>query len=679
MQTNHIMKTIKIFLASSEEMDYDRMAFGNLVRRLDDVYEKRGVRVKLFEWEDYDSAYNDKRKQDEYNEKVRESDIFLALFHKKAGEFTVEEFDKASEAFREKASPKVYTFLKDIKPGEEPTPQLEAFKKRLFEEMGHYWCRYDNRDSLHLQFVMQLQLVESSLGDSVQVEDGNVCIDGLKVASMDRLRFAAANEDYVKMSEELASLPGKIEKARLRLEKLPDDEDLQDDLQQKLDRYNKLKEDFAEYQKLLFNTAKRIAQLQGQRVTDRMRRAMDAFNEGNVREANIILEEAEADARHNLDDYKQSKEITEQKRQNVIASIEELLLKTSTVMADASIPIEERINQTDKIYAQAIEMAEVIDYNEREYSDLLMDYGCFLWKHSHFEHAFRQCSSALSMLRHIFGEDHPQTATSYYFIGLLLYDFGDYSKALEYTQKSLEIRVRILDNNHYQIANSYSVLGSIYKHQGDHSTALEYYLKALNIRNKVFGNDHPDISASYNEIGRLYYEMGDDTKAIEYYSKALDIDMRLLGSDHLDTSVILGNIGGVYFSRGDYSNAKDYITKAVDIQERVTGRKNATTAISYCNLGLLYHDLEDYEKALDYSLRALDIQKNALTGKHLYTAISYNCVGASYEKLGNLDKALEYRTKAMEILESLYGPEHKDVVFIKGKIDEIRNKMNGDQ
>ena len=26
------MKTIKIFLASSEELDYDRMAFGNLVR-----------------------------------------------------------------------------------------------------------------------------------------------------------------------------------------------------------------------------------------------------------------------------------------------------------------------------------------------------------------------------------------------------------------------------------------------------------------------------------------------------------------------------------------------------------------------------------------------------------------------------------------------------------------------
>ena len=123
------------------------MAFGNLVRRLDNMYEKRGIRIKLFEWEDYDSAYNDTRKQDEYNDYVRQSDIFLALFHKKAGQFTVEEFNIASQEFKDHASPKVYTYCKDLKPGEEETPELKEFKEHLFNEMGHYWCRYDNRES----------------------------------------------------------------------------------------------------------------------------------------------------------------------------------------------------------------------------------------------------------------------------------------------------------------------------------------------------------------------------------------------------------------------------------------------------------------------------------------------------------------------------------------------------
>ena len=44
------MKTIKIFLASSSELACDRNAFGNFIRQLDDIYEKRGWRIKLFEW-----------------------------------------------------------------------------------------------------------------------------------------------------------------------------------------------------------------------------------------------------------------------------------------------------------------------------------------------------------------------------------------------------------------------------------------------------------------------------------------------------------------------------------------------------------------------------------------------------------------------------------------------------
>ncbi|WP_300699982.1 hypothetical protein [Bacteroides sp.] len=43
------MKTIKIFLASSDELEVDRTRFGNLVRRLDNIYEKRDIRIELIE------------------------------------------------------------------------------------------------------------------------------------------------------------------------------------------------------------------------------------------------------------------------------------------------------------------------------------------------------------------------------------------------------------------------------------------------------------------------------------------------------------------------------------------------------------------------------------------------------------------------------------------------------
>ena len=598
------MKTIKIFLASSEELDNDRMAFGNLVRRLDDMYEKRGIRIKLFEWEDYDSAFNDRRKQDEYNDYVRNSDIFLALFHKKAGKFTLEEFDVASEEFKEHASPKVYTYCKDLQPDEVESTELAEFKKRLFDEMGHYWCRYDCRESLQLQFVMQLQLVESSQMNDLKVENGEVSLDGLRIAKMDKLKFAAANEDYVKTQQELNELHDEIEKMQLslekkqqkmekkkaKLEKDPDDEDYQeeyqevkeevdeliDKLQPKLNKYNKLKEEFAEYQTLLFNTAKRVAQLQGERITERMRRAMDAFNEGKVREANIILDEAEADARKNLEDYKQSKEITELKRQAVISSIDELLLKTSTIMADASIPIEESIEQTEKIYAQADEIAGEIEYEKEKHIDLLFKYGYFLSGGDfEFDPDEEQLHKALNLFVRIiqsceqyYGTEHRCTADAYNWAGNIMEELEDISSALIYTKKALDIREKVLGSRNREVALTYNAVGSLYRELDEIELALKYKEKGLAIMEEVSGINHIDTARFFRSVGDIYHERGNNELAINSYQKALHIAERLLGNQHDETARLYYKTGTLYLEQNNRPLALEYYNKILAIPER---------------------------------------------------------------------------------------------------------------
>ena len=631
------MKTIKIFLASSEELDNDRMAFGNLVRRLDDMYEKRGIRIKLFEWEDYDAAFNDRRKQDEYNNYVRQSDVFLALFHKKAGKFTLEEFDVASEEFKEHASPKVYTYCKDLQPDEVESTELAEFKKRLFDEMGHYWCRYDCRESLQLQFVMQLQLVESSQMNDLKVENGEVMLDGLRIAKMDKLKFAAANEDYVKAQQEINELHDeieemqlslekkqqKMEKKKAKLEKDPDDEDYQeeylevkeevdeliDKLQPKLNKYNKLKEEFAEYQTLLFNTAKRVAQLQGERITERMRRAMDAFNEGKVREANIILDEAEADARKNLEDYKQSKEITELKRLAVISSIDELLLKTSTIMADATIPIQERIERTEEAYAQADEMAQEIELDKKKRLVLLDKYAKHLYNYAKYDKAIELCNREIAMSEDLYGDEHPHTANSFNNIGWGYGCLGDYTKALEYYQKSLEIRVRVLGEEHPDTADTYNNIGWVYCLCGVYPKALEYSQKSLKICGRVLGEEHRNTANSYDNIGRIYSGLGNYTEALEYYQKSLEIRRRVLGEEHPDTADTYNKIGDVFRRLGDYEHAIDFALKALPIHVAAFGENHIFTSFCHDCIALAYRGLKQYNKALEHFRKALEIRR----------------------------------------------------------------------
>ena len=152
----HIMTTnrkITIFLASSEELINDRNSFSDLIRSLDNIYEDRGIRIKLKRWEDFFAYCTGTRTQDEYNQVLSASDMCICLFHKRAGQYTVEEFHHAiAEYQRTGDHPKTYVYARALVEGEVEEEELKQFKDELFKQMGHYWCNYATEDSMKLHF-----------------------------------------------------------------------------------------------------------------------------------------------------------------------------------------------------------------------------------------------------------------------------------------------------------------------------------------------------------------------------------------------------------------------------------------------------------------------------------------------------------------------------------------------
>ena len=718
-------RIIKIFLASSNELEHDRDIIGNLVRRLDNLYEKRGIRIFLFEWEDGDAAYNNRRKQDEYNDEVRASDIFVALFHRNAGKYTVEEFDVATEEFkRTGGKPKPHVYCRDLAEGEEESAELADFKRRLFEEMGHYWARYSNKDTLCFHFVMQLQIVETNRMEELEVENGNISIDGLPFARMDKLSFAADNTDYQRMSRRLAELPSLLEEVRLRIARYPEDKSFQKDLQRLLDEKNQLQIEFKRQQSLLLDTAKRVARLQGKLITDRMRRAIDAFERGKEQEANIILDMVVSDAKHNLEEYRQVKdvelkikEIKEEKRQTVILSIEELLLSTSTLMVDGSVKIEERVDKVAERYAMADGMAIEINYDKENHAELLSDYARFLRKYGRLEESLAICQRLIPLSVFVFGESHPSMVASYDSIGLVYNDLGDYPRALEFLEKGLAINEQVYGENHLYTGKSYNHIGLVYENMGDYPQALEYFKKGLAISKRFHGENHPDTAASYNNIGAVYYDMGDyphaleysqkdlaiskqvlpedhpgmvtlynnigalfdETgdfpQALEYLQKALAISKQVLGEDHPDTATTYDYIGGVFAHMGDYSRALEYLQKDLTIYERTIGLDHPHIVMSYNNIGFVYCKMGDYPPALEYHEKALEKCKQVLGKNHPLITICFNNIGLVYGKMGDYPKALEYHEKALAICEQLLGNDHPDTATSYESIGVIYGKM----
>jgi tetratricopeptide (TPR) repeat protein len=653
------MRTLNVFLASSEELDYYRMSFGNLVRRLDNVYEKRGVRIRLFEWEDYDAAYNDRRKQDEYNDFARRSDMFIAMFGEKANRFTLEEFDVALEEFCKRGGPKVYVYCEELeKVGKHATKELEEFQTRLSQELGYYWFRYDNRESMQFQFVMQLQHLENGMMEEVKVEGGNVVLDGLQVARMENLRFASANEDYQEMSRELAELPIKIDEARLRLDEHPEDEDLVEDLQRKLDKYNDLKGRFEEHQQLLFQAAIRVAKLQGEMITERMRDAMHALDDGRVRDAIDILDLAEEDAHRNLEGFKRSEEDMEQKRQMVFSSIDELLLKASSVMADASVSIEDRIKKADKIYIQADEMAQESEYDKEKYIDLLLEYLRFLDNYSYFQKAMDVAKKLVLFCETNYGKEHPWSATSYEEIGGQYFENGDYGQALKYYLKAVKINKKLLGEEHPNTATTYNRLSMAYLELGNNNKALFYGKKAIKICEKIYGTKNTNTGKVYENYGNILWKQGNYAKALDCYLNALFIFINEYGEEHTYIATTYDSIGLVYFALDDLENALMHHQKALDIQMKMLGLMNQSTASTLNNIGSVYWKKGDQTIALQYLLKALDIREIILGLEHPITARTYDLIGNIYYTQGDYETALDYYLKALLIFEKVYGFDH---------------------
>lgn len=153
-------KTYKIFLASSSELEEDREHFKNFLYSQTAVLQKKDIFVELDIWEDMGDAVSKTRKQDDYNEEIKECDIFIVLYWTKMGKYTNEEFDMALTQFRlTRKKPKIYIYEKTAAaPGpvtDKDNQSLVMFKEKL-RDIQHFPTQFDNHDELENLFRKNL-------------------------------------------------------------------------------------------------------------------------------------------------------------------------------------------------------------------------------------------------------------------------------------------------------------------------------------------------------------------------------------------------------------------------------------------------------------------------------------------------------------------------------------------
>ena len=146
------MQKIKLFLASSNELQTERQQFELKIYRKCKAWFEQNVFLHLDVWEDLSAKMSATRSQDEYNKIIAAADIFVLLVHTKLGMYSAEEFEQAFGSFQTAKKPFIYPYFKETTSAD---PSLLAFKDKL-HKLGHFPVYYNNFDNLWQQFDDEL-------------------------------------------------------------------------------------------------------------------------------------------------------------------------------------------------------------------------------------------------------------------------------------------------------------------------------------------------------------------------------------------------------------------------------------------------------------------------------------------------------------------------------------------
>ena len=681
------MKTITVFLASSNELNYDRNSFQALIAKLDDIYEPRGIRIKCRRWEDFPAYCTGERTQDVYNKTVRSCDMCICMFHKEAGQYTVEEFEQALDEYRTNHShPKTFVYIRALVEGEVETDELKAFKDQLFKSIGHYWCNYACDDSMNLHFVMQLErLIPDmglSAGDSSQlkVEEGKVTLQGVKIADYTNLPFAAANPEYCNLKEKYAQLDKDI--TQLRALGIDDTHDL---LREKVIDRQKCHEQIINMEKQLLDMACQVNKSisSNSPMSERKRLAIEMFEQGNIKGViNVLNEEdmaseakqAELEIARGRQLVENGNDLIEKGIQTIQAQVEEYILRAKALMLDFD--NADRFSLACNAYERAVELTRN-HLSQAELADRLNDYYCFLHENNQFtkcEAYVKECVS----IRADLCREHPETyepdlAGSYNNLAVLYKDTQRFQESEAMYKLALAVRERLTKANlqayEPDLAASYNNFGNLYSDTLRFNESEEMYKLALAIRERLAKANpqayEPDLVVSYNNFGNLYYATQRFQESEAMYKSALAIYERLAKANpqayELDLADSYYNLANLYSDTQRLQESEAMYKSALAIRERLAKANpqayEPALADSYNNLAILYKNTQWFQESEEMHKSAIAIRERlAKANPQAYESVladSYNNLANLYSDTQRFQESEEMYKSALAIRERL--------------------------
>jgi tetratricopeptide (TPR) repeat protein len=152
------------------------------------------------------------------------------------------------------------------------------------------------------------------------------------------------------------------------------------------------------------------------------------------------------------------------------------------------------------------------------------------------------------------------TSAAYLNFGIILFEIGEYNKALKYLEKSKELKTK------YKLPETAFVdlnIAKAYVKLLKYNEAEKFFKESSDLLINEFGHDYYRLPEVYFEYGQFLYASDRHDESREILNKALSICIKNYGEKHSLTSFSYKLLGDYYISQSDYNTALEYYQRSL--------------------------------------------------------------------------------------------------------------------
>ncbi|XP_067628239.1 uncharacterized protein [Eurosta solidaginis] len=309
--------------------------------------------------------------------------------------------------------------------------------------------------------------------------------------------------------------------------------------------------------------------------------------------------------------------------------------------------------------------------SQSDISSAQIDTALMLFDQGNYQKALSIFRSAFKRRKEILGPNNPGTLDIQTYIAKVLFKQGFYQAALNMLEEIFQKQKEMLGLNDKDSLSTRNTIALVLHTQGKDEEAFNIYQEVYQRQKEILGSNHPETLNTQFHMALVLDKQGKYEEALNINRAVFEKWKETLGTHDPATVRAKNNIALVLANQGKYEESLKIYKEVFEEKKIILGINHADTLRTLHNIALVHFNQNKYHEALKAFQEVLYIQKKALQQNHPETLnTQYNIANVLFAQAKWISAFKVYR-ECFDQMKAVFGPSHPSVLDILKRIEEI--------